>query len=480
MRGALRTLSVVTVLSTSSWAAAVTHGAAPAGGGLAALDVTVDLGRAVVRAGGIDAPFGLDPCLLPDDGAVVIEPVALGGGRSLVHVSVPARGSDATGLAWEGLFVSGRRDAIFSGTTGLSRGDPGERTGTAIRITPHGLASRVFVGDIHEDLRICGQTETLLAPRVVDLASLELKPAAAQPLSDAELAAAKPLAVVDKGSAFQAPLGKLLVARGSSAIDTWGLELTDGDVRTVWREKRPGGNQGAFVIMAAPKEVPMARLEFAVSPPDAASVTAVPKALYLATGERSYRVVLPETAARKPGEVFEVAFPEPIQTSCLALVVDPASAGGWAHSEVGVAELTAFSDLDVPGATLDDVATKLSGPRSAAATQLLERSGSAGLAAVTRAYDGLDSRGRALAVDVAAASDRCEDAGPLLVRALCEKEGEAPRRALEKLERCPAAGAALASAVRTDATSRTCGPASRDSFARRSPRSDCRRAGKRA
>jgi len=449
----LQTLGFVAVAAWASTAVAATHGSAPAGGGLATLDVNVDLAKMVVRANSLEVPIGLETSLLPGEADVVVAAVALGGGRSLVHVRVPARGSDSTGLAWEALFASGRHDAIFSGITGLAKGDPGERTGTAIRIEPHGAASRVLVGEVREDLRICGQTETLLAPRVVDLATLELKPAAAQPLSDAEQAGAKPLAVVDKGAAFDAPLGKLLVARGSSVVDTWGLELTDGDVQTVWREKRAGGNQGAFVIMAAPKEVPIARVEFAVSPPDVASTGAVPKAFYLDTGERSYRVTLPESAARKPGEVFEVVFPEPIRTSCLALILDSPSAVG---SNVGVAEVTAFSDLDVPGATLDDVAEKLSGPRSAAVAQLLERSGPAGLAAVTRAYDGLDSHGRALAVDVAAASDRCEDAGPLLARALCEKEGEASRRALEKLERCPAAAAALAHAVRTDAQSRTC------------------------
>jgi HEAT repeat protein len=452
MRG-LQTLSVVAVVTWASSAAAATHGSAPAGGGLAALEVNVDLAKAVVRANALEVPIGLEASLLPGEADVVVEPVALGGGRSLVHVRVPARGSGPTGLAWEALFASGRRDPIFSGMTGLAKGDPGERTGTAIRIVPRGPAFRVVVGDVREDLRICGQTETLLAPRLVDFASLELKPAALPPLSDVEQAGAKPLAGVDKGGAFDAPLGRLLVAHGSSAVDTWGIELTDGDVRTVWREKRSGGNQGAFVIMAAPKQVPIARVELAVSPPDVASTGAVPRTFYLDTGERSYRVALPETAARKPGEVFEVVFPEPIQTSCLALILDAPSAPG---SNAGVAEVTAFSDLDVPGATLDEVAEKLSGPRSAAATQLLERSGPAGLAAVTKAYEGLDSRGRALAVDVAAASDRCEDAGPLLARALCEKEGEASRRALEKLERCPAAAAALALAVRTDPTSRSC------------------------
>ena len=116
----------------------------------------------------------------------------------------------------------------------------------------------------------------------------------------------------------------------------------------------------------------------------------------------------------------------------------------------------AYSEFDAPGATLDDVARALSGDRKIAAAQVLERAGDAALAAVERAYDGLDARGRALAIDVAASHDRCEQAAPLLANALCEKEGEAPRKAHEKLERCAGAAQVLAERLRTDPRSRAC------------------------
>jgi HEAT repeat protein len=456
MRSPLQTLVVLAILNCASGVGAETRASAPAGGRLAALDVKVNLAAAVVRANTLEVPIGLEASLLPDEADVVVEVVALGGERRLVHVRVPVRGSGPSGPAWEALLAPGLREPVFIGMTGLSKGDPGERTGTAIRIVPGSGASRVLVGGIREDLRICGQTVTLIEPRAVDPATFELKPVAAQRLSDAEQAGATPLAAIDKGTRFEAPLGKLLAARGSSTPDSLGLELTDGNVRTVWRETRPGAGQGEFVVMAAPKQVPITRIQVAVSPPDATPVGAVPKTFYLVASERSYRVTLPESAARKAGEVFEVAFAEPLATSCLALVLDQASAAGLAHPDVGVAEMAAFSEFDVPGSSLDAVAEKLSGPRSAAATQVLERSGPGGLAAVMKAYGDLDVHGRALATDVAVSSDRCEDAGRILARALCEKEGEAPRKALEKLERCPAAASAMAETLRTDPASRTC------------------------
>lgn len=455
MRAPLQAIFVIAVLTWASVAMAGTEASTSAGGGLPALAVKVDLGRGVVRAGSVEFPIGLEPKLLPDGADVVVEAVALESKRSLIHARVPERGSGPSGRAWEGLFAGGRSEPIFSGLTGFTKGDPGERTGTAIRILPKGAVFRVLVGSIREDVRICGQTETLLEPREVVASSLLLKPSAALPLSEAELARSQPLAAVDKGRAFDVALGKLLVAHGSSSAESWGLELTDGDPRTVWRAKpREGGP--SFILMAAPKEVPIARIQFAVSSPDPVSAGPAPKTFYLVTGERSYRVSLTGSKARDAGEVFEIAFPDPVETSCLALVLDTSSVTGFARADVGFAEMTAFSDFDAPGMMLDSVAENLSGPRGAAAAQLLERTGPAGLAAVSKAYATLSGRGRALAVDVAAASERCEDAGPLLARALCEKEGEAPRRALDKLEHCPAAASALAQTLRTEPMSRAC------------------------
>src|SRR5580658_2298355 len=131
MRG-LQTLSVVAVVTWASSAAAATHGSAPAGGGLAALEVNVDLAKAVVRANALEVPIGLEASLLPDEADVVVEVVSLGAGRRLVHVRVPVRGSGPSGPGWEALLAPGRREPVFSGMTGFSKGDPGERTGTAI------------------------------------------------------------------------------------------------------------------------------------------------------------------------------------------------------------------------------------------------------------------------------------------------------------------------------------------------------------
>jgi HEAT repeat protein len=59
-------------------------------------------------------------------------------------------------------------------------------------------------------------------------------------------------------------------------------------------------------------------------------------------------------------------------------------------------------------------------------------------------------------MDVAASHERCEDAVPLFTRGLCEPEGQAPRRAREKLGRCKEAAEGLAASLRGDAARRAC------------------------
>jgi hypothetical protein len=445
-----------------------THAVAPAGGGLASLDVRVDLKRASVQYGGAEVPIALERAELPDDDDVSIEVLAVGQGRHVVHVRVPVRGSDARveaqAPAWEALFAAGRAAPLFAGRTGLLAGDPGERTGTALQIVPNGASNYVLVGDLREDLRICGQSSTLLDPRALYPASLDLRPATVQRLGADERARAEGLVATDKGDSLDAPLAKLLTARGSSVGQSRGVELTDGNVDTTWQERRPGAGQGEFVVMAAPKEVPIARLQFALSPRAASSASsggadAAPKTFFLVTDTRSFEIMVPEEAARKPGEVYEVTFPQPIEASCLSLVLGDAYAHGMAHPDVGLAELVAYSEFDSPGTTLDDVAQRLSGPRGGAAAQVLERAQGA-LAAVSKAYGKLDAGGRALAIDVAASGERCDEAAPLLAHAICDAAGDKAEqsviKAREKLARCSGAGPALAQELRGDASSRAC------------------------
>jgi len=434
-----------------------TRAVVPAGGGLPPLDVQVDLVGAVVEAGGARVPIGLDRAQLPAESEVSVEAIAIGKDRHVVHVRVPAKDSDAGGLAWEALVAPGRPEPVFAGLTGPVAGDPGERTGQAVQIVPNGATAFVLVGDVREDLRICGQTATLLDPRALYPATLDLRPATVQRLGSDQRAGATPIAAKDRGPTADVPLARLLVARGSSVPGSRGAELTDGDPRTAWTEQRPGAGQGEFVVMAAPREVPIARMQVVASPPGGGAPNgAAPSAFYLVTNTRTFHVTFPADPWPTPGEAFEIAFPEPIEASCVALVLDTAYSRGRPHPDVGVAELVAYSEFDAPGATLDDVAGKLSTDRGVAAAQVLERGGPAALAAVAKAYDALDARGRALAMDVAASHERCDEAVPVLARGLCEPEGQAPRRAREKLLRCKEAAPELARELRDDQGRRAC------------------------
>ena len=446
---------------------AATGVTAPAGGGLGAIEVKVDLPAARVEANGASLAIPIEAARLPDGAAVTVEDVAIGGGRHVVHVRVPSREDDASGAApvvWEALLAAGRAEPIFAGLTGFSGGDPGERTGKAVQIVRDGAASFVLVGDVREDLDLCGRYPTLLDPLALYPASLTLRPATVHRLGADEreraekvTATAVPPPDARSVAPLALPLARLLAARGSSVPDSLGGEVTDGDPATAWREQRPGIGQGEFVVASAPKGVPIARLQIVPAPPPpGASGCAAPRTLDVVTASRTIEVTLPVDACAKPGTRFDVALPEPIDAECVGVVLDSAYTHATSRPDVGLAEVVAYSEFDAPGATLDDVAKALSGPRALAAQQVLERAGDAALSAVERAYDGLDDRGRALAVDVASSHAKCEDAAPLLVRALCERSGQGPRRAREKLQRCDGAAPALARRLREDAPSRAC------------------------
>ncbi len=453
-RTSLALALLAAALSVSLVARAETHAVAPAGGGLPALDVRVDLQAGAVVAGGAKVPIDLAKGRLPQEAQVVTETVPIGSGRSVVHVRVPA--SDAEDIAWEAIFAGGKAEPIFAGLTGYVSGDPGERTGQAVRIVRSGARSFVLVGSIREDLRVCGQDATLLEPEALYPASLDLRPATVQRLTPEQQAAAQQITAVDAGPHLEPALAKLLVATDSSVPGSRGLELTDGDPSTVWTEQRPGMGQGEFVLMKAPHDVPISRMQIAVAPPNPSTTGAAPKSFYLVTGTETFLVTLPRDAWQQPGEAYEIRFPRPVQSSCLTLVLNDAYTRNLPHPDVTIAELAAYSEFDAPGATLDDVAKKLTSNSGPVAAQVLERAGPAALAAVERAYDGLDTRGRALAIDVAASHEQCDQAAPLLARALCETSGEAPRKAREKLERCKGAAGVLADKLRNDPASRAC------------------------
>ena len=251
-------------------------------------------------------------------------------------------------------------------------------------------------------------------------------------------------------------LAPLLTATESSSSSA-ASALTDSDLATSWSEARPGRGQGEFVVMHAPFDVPIVRFAVTVAPTHPRPEGAAPETFYLATNAATYEVTMPEDAWSHPGEAYDIALPEPLRTSCVALVLADAFTRGRAHPEVTVAELTAYSAFDHAAATLAEVAMALEGgdAKAEAAAALLERAGGPGIAAMAAAYPTLGPAGRALALNVAASASSCEASAPLFTAALADADEVVRGKALAKLQQ-PACGRqalpALVLGLRSDAT----------------------------
>jgi HEAT repeat protein len=421
---------------------------APAGGGLGSLAVRVDLpGSRVFYATCAQAPCSvsaqspsvaitLNRATLPDATEVATEVVSISGGKSLIHVRIPTRGaSDPSAPAWEGLFAAGT-PPLFAGVTGYSRGEPGERTGTALRRVDLGPTLMLVQGDIREDLRICGDAATLLHPEGLNSA-LAWQGATWQRLEAPRREKASSVAASLRGGApADLPLAQLLAAEGASTAIGAPKALVDGDLETTWSEARPGQGQGEFVLFHAPHEVPITRFALVVAPKTPRAEGAAPRTFYLATDAALFEVTMPEDAWTHPGAAYDVPLPEPVTTSCVALVLGDAYLRGNPKPEVTVTELYAYSAFDAPGANLDRVVQALTGggPRAEAAAGVLKRAGAAGLGAAALGYGRLDPAGRALAVDVAASAPTCASSAGLLAEALSDPDEIVREKARAKLQ----------------------------------------------
>jgi hypothetical protein len=375
-------------------------------------------------------------------------PVAIGEGRRVLHVRIAESGSSR---AFEAVLAAGQREPLFAGLTGFVGGEIGERSGKVVQVLPRDMAtSFVLVGDVRENVHICGQVGTPLDPRVLDPKTLAFRGATVQRLTAEQRAAARPVLASALRTPAPPPMARLLVPIGTSVPGQTAAPLVDGSDATSWSEARPGDGHGEFALLRAAHEVPIARLAFTLLPAKPGPNAAAPKTLYVVGEQTVYRVTFPEDAAAHPGEAYEIRFPEPLRASCLAIVLDEAYAHG-AHPEVTVAGITAYSEFDGPDAGWDALTAALAGggARAAAAAGVLKRGGDEALQAALERYDALDPSGRALVVDVAAGTTSCDASANVLVRAFGDRDVEVARKARIKLERCgKSASPAMAEALR--------------------------------
>jgi HEAT repeat protein len=148
---------------------------------------------------------------------------------------------------------------------------------------------------------------------------------------------------------------------------------------------------------------------------------------------------VPEDAWSHPGRAYDIALPEPVKSSCVALVLEEAYPNPNAKTpDVSIAEITAYSELDGPDATLAKVALDLgAGGRPAQiAEAILKRAGNAALPAIEAAWPKLDVVGRTRAMDAAEGAPCGAAATRVFLNGLCEHDANIERKAKHALEQC--------------------------------------------
>ena len=381
--------------------------------------------------------------------------VALGSGKHAIVLTV-TDGAQTFEAVVTAPLTPGAPNIVFAGLVGLVTGEEGERSGPMVQISDADAAGvrRVLVGEQHESISLCGRP-TILAPRLLNPADLQLHGAKVQRLSAAERDNAhqvKATRIADDEPSHAAR-SVLAALAASTAVSASGQAVTDGDPETAWSENVSGDGKGEFVVMHAPPELPIAGLELTIRPklkalPDGAA----PQTLFIAGPHDVFEVTLPEDGWKNPGARYRIRLDPPLQSSCLALVLDT-SFDPSKTAKVTVAELSVESELSAE--QLPELVARLAGggQRAEAAKSLIVAAGAAGFKAVAQAFDGLDEGGKRVALDIMDQAP-CEIGAPVYVSALTGKIEGQMLHAQSHLPRCAAAGGeALAQALgRTDKT----------------------------
>jgi len=328
--------------------------------------------------------------------------VGIGAGRRAIVVSV----SDAhAARAWHAVIVAplgpGDPKLVFSGLTGYVEGEDGTRRGKSVQISgpDESGARRIVVGDIEEDLSLCGRP-ALLAPQLLANTDLKLHPAKVQRLSVEEREHAHRVTAARVDAAEPVPgAGVLRAVAATSAVGSPGA-LTDGNPETTWAENRGGAGRGEFVLMNTPPELPISGVDLVVRPATAKVENGVaPREFWLASNKDLTLVTMPEDAWKFPGAHYVVKLDPPLQGDCLALVTESAFDEN-PRARVTFAELSARTEFDSSSVPALVAALAGGGERAEAAEAVLRVMGQPAFDAVAQSFEGLDEGGRRVALDL--------------------------------------------------------------------------------
>ncbi len=349
----------------------------------------------------------------------------------ITWVHVPSHSA----ASWDAVLGPRAQGALIDAElTGKTHGQPGSMSGTKIE------AARGYIarGSVSEDFTICDR-EALANPEVIDPKTLEWTGASFQQLSDDDIGKSAVITATARQDAAPKPLAPLLLARYASS-GAHPSAMTDGDTSTVWSEGAPGGSgRGHFVVFGAPSEIPISKLAITFTPPKPDPNGASPKRFFLATRDKLFTVNVPEDAWKAPpGRAYDITLPEPVKSSCMALVLEDAYPSAKPPPDVSIAEITAYSELDGPDASLEKVALDLGagGRQAQMAEAILKRAGNSALPAIEAAWPKLDVVGRTRAMDAAEGASCGAPATRVFLNGLCEHDANIHRKATHALEVC--------------------------------------------
>ncbi len=425
---------------------------APAGAGQSGFGVGFDAAGALRTALCTAAPCNVDrgteipfPAeLRPSIPSAQFSVVGIGAGHRAIVVAV----KDAhAGRSWHAVIVAplgaGEPNVVFAGLTGFVSGEDGMRRGKSVEISPpdDDGVRRIVVGDVQEDLSLCGRP-AVLAPQLLLNTDLKLHPAKVQRLSQAEREQARHVTAVRADASQAAPSASLLHAVVATSAIGSPSALTDGNPETTWAENRSGAGKGEFVLMNAPPEVPISGLDFVIRPANAKPENAVaPREFWLASNKALTRVTMPEDAWKFPGAHYTVKLDPPLQGDCLALVTESAFDEN-PKARVTFAELGARTEFDSSSTEALVAALAGGGERAQAAEAVLRVQGQPAFEAVAKAFEGLDEGGRRVALDLLDQAP-CETSLPVYLSVFSGASQAQSIHARDHIRRCGKAAAPL-------------------------------------
>ena len=403
-------------------------------------------GCSIDRGAELSFPAELRPAIPSAQFSVV----GIGAGRRAIVVAL----TDAhAGRSWHAVIVAplggGEPNVVFSGLTGFVAGEDGMRRGKSVEIwaPDENGARRIVVGDIVEDLSLCGRP-ALLAPELLMNTDLKLHPAKVQRLSVEEREHARRVTAVRADATQPAPgVGVLRAVAASSAVGSPG-SLTDGNPETTWAENRGGAGRGEFALLNAPPELPISGLDVLIRPPASKPENGVaPREFWLASNKDLTLVTMPEDAWKFPGAHYTVKLDPPLQGDCLALVTESAFDEN-PRARVTFAEVSARTEFDSASIPALVAALAGGGERAAAAEALLRVLGQPAFAAVAQAFESLDEGGRRVALELLDQAP-CETSLPAYLSVFSGASAAQSIHARDHIRRCGKAAAPyLAAAAR--------------------------------